>query len=539
MDNKKQSKKKIAYRARHRLRSIHRDHQNLFKQQQRQDICSFPLIANERCGSWYIKNNSAVAHCYFKSTDGHVGTWNMSLKRLNLPLVDLLSQSGGCRLVDSSVRKILPDSFSRTIPIWACVMNRFIERYRREEGKDAPGFWDTKLYTPSCIVSQEEHLQICNLMDARVECLFQSQAIVNPQRLVDTMTKPIRAIWISNGNEGLEEIYFGLDKYFVIVCWNPSTYGSSITKNRIHWIDDDESSRNECGFYYTPGAADDQESWARHLTPELFWKYEQKLVDPSLNDDETDALIDSLVEQAKLMQDDDGDDDDEDCMADQIGNLNLWIGSRRAGRPPTCWDSFDAILNVTNAEYPENRAIYFYLQLPVAEGKRDKTELERWMAVGLVFLIRYLQNGRKVLVHCAQGKDRSVGLVLALVVLSCRLVFPLRLHPDFELWDLDSLGQKIKQSDKAKDSNKEDSSYYLQSGLLKSLVNGLLVDSGRDLFLEWVHSQLGKTTSEPVTNKENLRIALHLIRQDREVADPTRSTMQKLNRFFMSCSLYR
>ena len=90
---------------------------------------------------------------YFKSTDGHVGTYAISLKRLNLSLLEVLHQSstttavngddgdgncagqgggGGCFLVDSSVRKILPDSFSRTIPIWCCVVNRLVLKYRRE-----------------------------------------------------------------------------------------------------------------------------------------------------------------------------------------------------------------------------------------------------------------------------------------------------------------------------------------------------------------------------------------------------------------------
>jgi tRNA A64-2'-O-ribosylphosphate transferase len=229
---------------------------------------------------------------------------------------------------------------------------------------------------------------------------------------------------------------------------------------------------------------------------------------------------------------------------DRIGNLNLWIGSRRAGRPPTCWTRFEAILNVTNVEYPDMNITsphYAYLQLSVAEGKRDRTELERWMPVGLVFLIQQLQQGHRVLVHCAQGKDRSVALVLALVVLSCRLVFPLRLQTGFDQWDLKRLCQQVVQTTNRppNDSNTNGDDDYLQSGLSQSLVAGLVRENGRELFLEWVHSQLQRAVNEPLANKESLRIALHLIRQDRDVADPTRATLQKLNRFFMSSPLYR
>merc|ERR1719464_1661708 len=89
-------------------------------------------------------------------------------------------------------------------------------------------------------------------------------------------------------------------------------------------------------------------------------------------------------------------------FSDRIGNTNIWIGSRRAGRPPECWSStgYDCILNVTVQEYAGivndskkrdvdrchvnskninsdgsgcNRT-HFYLQLPVKEGKRDKTQ---------------------------------------------------------------------------------------------------------------------------------------------------------------------
>jgi hypothetical protein len=45
--------------------------------------------------------------------------WNISLKRLNLPLIKMLAEYETCLVVDSSVRKESPDSLSRTIPIWA------------------------------------------------------------------------------------------------------------------------------------------------------------------------------------------------------------------------------------------------------------------------------------------------------------------------------------------------------------------------------------------------------------------------------------
>lgn len=54
-----------------------------------------PLVANERCGSWYIDPEVKAGSAYFKSTDGHTGQWDFSFRRLNLQLLPLANQHGG------------------------------------------------------------------------------------------------------------------------------------------------------------------------------------------------------------------------------------------------------------------------------------------------------------------------------------------------------------------------------------------------------------------------------------------------------------
>lgn len=83
-----------------------------------------PLIANERCGSWYTPTSSEAAlapactdaeraggesgerrksknaskshgSAYFKSTDGHFGQWGFSLRRLNWGVLRTVSDHGG------------------------------------------------------------------------------------------------------------------------------------------------------------------------------------------------------------------------------------------------------------------------------------------------------------------------------------------------------------------------------------------------------------------------------------------------------------
>lgn len=68
------------------------------------DAYGRPLIANERCGSWYIDPTQKCGSAYFKSTDGHTGVWKFSLRRLNLHLLEVIGKNDGCIIVDSTRR---------------------------------------------------------------------------------------------------------------------------------------------------------------------------------------------------------------------------------------------------------------------------------------------------------------------------------------------------------------------------------------------------------------------------------------------------
>lgn len=56
---------------------------------------NLPLVANERCGSWYIPPEKKADGVYFKSTDGHMNEWGFSLRRLNFQLLDVVGRAGG------------------------------------------------------------------------------------------------------------------------------------------------------------------------------------------------------------------------------------------------------------------------------------------------------------------------------------------------------------------------------------------------------------------------------------------------------------
>ncbi|KAI2514347.1 Rit1 N-terminal domain [Fragilaria crotonensis] len=492
-----------------------------------QKLQQYPVVANERCGTWYAPRfltsprSRSTSSCYFKSTDGHVGTWNFSLKRLNLPIVNIVakSQAGGCLILDSSVRKELPDSLSRTIPIWTCVMNRVVAKYRHDMQLPPLLDWDTTLYTPSWLVTEEEHVAICTLLDDRVESLYASGAIVNPRRLVETLVKPLRPYWITpDRGMDTEELLDIDDAYFAVICMSCSTLSSPIPET--------------LDFDYIPGAGDDDESWARKLTPNLFWKN----VDDILDAPDCIGAIDSIVAQNQSIDNYPHHHDDDDALCnescyDAIGDTGICIGSRRAGRPPDCWNTFDAVLAVTDVEYDDMKEALpdgkYYLQLPVQEGKRDRSELERWLPVGIAFVT--LHRNSRILIHCAQGRDRSVAIAMACITLLCDLKHPIQF-----VHNVEALTHASLRTLALGDAVDNDDPLFLHSGLSQGLVSALLGRPGRDCILTWLRNELHLPQDHDLATKETLRVALHLVQQYREMASPSRASMQKLNRFFMS-----
>ena len=52
------------------------------------------VIANERCGGWYVDPARRAGSSYFKSTDGHEAHWGFSCRRLNLGVLRIAGGMG-------------------------------------------------------------------------------------------------------------------------------------------------------------------------------------------------------------------------------------------------------------------------------------------------------------------------------------------------------------------------------------------------------------------------------------------------------------
>ena len=342
---------------RNRLRSIARD--AAFVRELASKV-PLPVVANARAGCWYAPT-ARVAR--FKSTDGHRGQWALSLRRLNLDFLRIVVAHNGALLVDATRRgRSLPDALSKTVPIWCCCVNR------------AAGF-DEELRLPPCVADEE-----ATAIEARLDaCVLLMRQHAPDLRLA----KPLRCLWVVNGDDATIALPADATS---IVCVSASASGEE---------------------GHLQGAADDEEAWAPPgFTADVFWRNPQILEEAS--DDAVEAAVAAAAAAAPTMA-------PEEAEPYDYVAPGLAVGSRRAGRPPECWAAFDAVVNVTQDEYEGMAGDARYLQVPVAEGKRDKAGLVRHLPAALRFVAARLVKGDRVLVHCAQGRDRSVGVAIAVL----------------------------------------------------------------------------------------------------------------------------
>ena len=322
---------------------------------------------------------------------------------------------------------------------------------------------------------------------------------------------------------------------------------------------------------------DDEESWAHGLTPYLLWKNKDRFSpfdEPydAAREEEIMSTIQHIVSEAKSENEEYFRANHSRCKLYQVqapftsyfntmaitnssennNKATISIGSRRSGRPNTTWKHFDAIVNVTTMEYEEFSSMNgivptgkFYIQLPVKEGKRDKTELEKWMSTALLFIIVHLKENRRVLIHCAQGMDRSVAICMAVLCLCCefdRDDGSIVLKSWVKEVSYQNMYTYFQHENKIQEGDPCFTQVYKRSSIPSVLVKHLCSRDGKNIFLSYVQMIIDKNTSRDriiesaiqFATKESLRQALLKIHEFRSSACPTRSTMQKLNRYFMS-----
>ncbi|OJJ48295.1 hypothetical protein ASPZODRAFT_130272 [Penicilliopsis zonata CBS 506.65] len=361
-----------------RLRSIETDATFV---QEVADHYGLPLVANERCGSWYIPPEAKTGSAYFKSTDGHTGQWDFSFRRLNIQVLPIARQHGGCIIVDSTRRgKLMPDALSKTVPIWCAVLNRALFPSERT--------YHAVQFPPNFLGSSEES-QIERRIDGFVKSLKDLKLDLGDLR--QQLGNPIRVAWANRSYFHPTDLHKGEGYNLLVLC--------SASK-RVHGAEISEGG-------YIQGAGDDSEGWAHGLIPPVFWANKSALF--ATAEDDLPGFIEELM--GEYRQQTDG---QQTHLI--LPTKNLFLSQR----DPQLHDSgaYDLVIDCngkpnTDDESP-NR-----LDLGCGSLKLGSRDLRKSLDKVQAFVRSRLgaDPSLKLLVTCESGKDLSAGTLLTILCL--------------------------------------------------------------------------------------------------------------------------
>ncbi|KAF9914406.1 hypothetical protein BX616_008375 [Lobosporangium transversale] len=367
----------------------------------------FPLLANERCGTWYARPSRILKPgVYFKSTDGHAGVWDFNLRRYNPHLITTIIDNGGCIIVDSTRKgKRIPDALSKTIPIWCATLNTAIRKcalqnqvkrqqqqaqvkpqehtHEQDSGlaqhstgsqqSDSeislhipsldPERWDTRYHSLPSITSRSEHAQIAEKIDQFAEKLMRFTDLTP---LTMRLKKPIRPIWLTPQSFLFKDDMpdYSDVAFFPVICLS----ASRVVKDGMEECD---------GYLYVQGSGDDEDMWSNGLTPSLFWENEEYLLENGISPEECERRAQEIVRKAKkgqleaaqyhqnsrnTIKTSSGHDKDRSKkygdsqipmvftpsmeLCSEIKPSPIWIGNNASARIPNCWNNgFDMVIN--------------------------------------------------------------------------------------------------------------------------------------------------------------------------------------------------
>lgn len=342
----------------------------------------YPLIANERCGLWYVPLNDRLDTCYFKSTDGHTNVWSFSLRRLNLHLLPIILEHGGVVIVDSTRRgKLMPDALLKTIPIWCAVLNSVIF---------GTGDW---LRTPSSMVSKSEHNSIEKLIPSFV-------ASVKQMKLLEgfKLDKPLIPSWYYPGaslNSNLDESVYN------ICCISASR------KVDVHKRIDIRTGNGTISCDYIQGSADDHELWVPpslcngKFGADVFWSMAGDLLeDGYIKCGETE-----LIEKINSLYNPVGG----SIEIFKLGETGISIG-KLEGDAKFSQVNTNIILfheEYTITDIPKDRQI---LQYSFSSNKKGSNKFRE--------ILPKIKIDLPCTILCDTGRDLSVGMALVLLCLN-------------------------------------------------------------------------------------------------------------------------
>lgn len=139
-------------------------------------------------------------------------------------------------------------------------------------------------------VTQTERTTIEGQLDGWTNKLESSGADISP--LVPLLKKPLRPLWVSQRsviwlNEVPEHDSWDFTPIILVSASSPSGYLQQKSTSQFSWN-------------YIPGAGDDEESWARGLSPTLFWKHAIDIIDSG--PDQCNKKVADIVEKDRVYR---------------------------------------------------------------------------------------------------------------------------------------------------------------------------------------------------------------------------------------------
>lgn len=369
-------------------------------------FADFPLVANERCGSWYVDPAHLADLVYFKLTDGHTGEWKFSHRRLNLHLVALVATHKTVVVVDLTRKgKLMPDALLKTVPMWCAVLNYVLFGPQCPEGcsEFRELVKDNWLKTPRAMVSESEHQLMVALVPEHAREVVRL-GLVSKESLEARMgtAKPLLPFWAVHGRKS-ESLAESASCYSVY-CVSASVPQRPETPTPKHW---------PYAVPYVQGAADDHELWAtdelKALDPLTFWNkvYREALVVdqatgdllPGLSNEELTRLISAVLADKPPGS-------APEIIAVPLGSTGILIGKITSSLPALALTTPTLVFSETHMV--EESALHHNYKI-----ESSKKGLKKLREV-LPDIMTHVPSG-PVLLLCDTGIDISVGVALCIL----------------------------------------------------------------------------------------------------------------------------
>lgn len=358
------------------------------------NLSHYPLIPNERCGTWYLPSNEYCTTTYFKSTDGHTNEWKFSYRRLNLHLIPIIKDNGGVVIIDSTRRgKPFPDALLKTIPIWCAVINCLVFGVELDQ--------NCYLRFPD-IIPKTEKTQIIQLIPLFV------QEVKRLNLFKIELDKPLMPYWIYPNKTRVT--LSGLAYHVVCLSASDTQLETIRTRN-----DNGEVT----AWQYIQGSGDDHELWipqevcSGKFNPEMLWNSMDQITDSTgyINLTEEQLIFklnSSLAPKA-----------DSCILFHQIKNTGIYFGSIYLDF------NYDLDIDIENLIIFSKKKVenvpktIKYFHYPLENNKKGSKNLRD------IFPQLIPQLNTKILILCDDGKDLSVSVVIILLI----QYFDLNLQP--------------------------------------------------------------------------------------------------------------